>query len=132
MVIVPAANLGAITVANFEADWQPVAYIDGPQNYKDATDPDGMKFVVFRGTTVDGKKIARNLIELKKIGANWRWRVTYLADDDDPLGSTPEMPATRTEHLDFPMVSAARWRWIPGDEGIWTRCANGCCQLTAF
>jgi hypothetical protein len=26
----------------------------------------------------------------------------------------------------------ARWGWEADDESIWTRCANGCCQLTEF
>src|ERR1051325_10390208 len=36
----------------------------------------------------------------------------------------------RHKHPGFSIPGTARWWWLPTDEGIWTRCPQGCCQVT--
>lgn len=30
---------------------------------------------------------------------------------------------------DFAIPGVVRWRWLPNDEKVWVRCAQGCCEL---
>jgi hypothetical protein len=39
------------------------------------------------------------------------------------------LAVTREAHTD-PVIGAARWEWDPNDEGVWVRCAAGCCRVT--
>lgn len=32
----------------------------------------------------------------------------------------------------YVVPAVARWRWIQGDEGIWTRCTDGCCEMSYY
>jgi hypothetical protein len=36
---------------------------------------------------------------------------------------------TRIPHTGFVIPGTARWRWVPKDETVWMRCAQGCCTM---
>jgi hypothetical protein len=48
-----------------------------------------------------------------------------------PDGTGDEFVMRRTGH-ERPVPGIARWKWSGGDEGLWTSCAAGCCELGRF
>lgn len=47
-------------------------------------------------------------------------------------GRTRYRCTTRRTHGMEHVPATARWRWKANDEGLWTRCAAGCCEENAF
>jgi hypothetical protein len=86
-------------------------------------DPKGTKY-----ETAWGFAQGENEIWLGKTGEIWHAEVRRSTG----CGSPPcvhVVKAVRKPHLRLPPATA-RFQWDPLDEGIWVRCADGCCQVS--
>lgn len=54
----------------------------------------------------------------------WYARITAVG------GDVAYSCVIRHLHPGFRIPGNARWWWLPQDEGIWSRCPQGCCQVT--
>jgi len=45
-------------------------------------------------------------------------------------GCTHVLNVLRTDHNNVQPPGTARFLWDPNDEGVWMRCADGCCKVS--
>ncbi len=136
--IVADPDLGSKEDADFEAGYVPVArvYLASPgtpdaealEEYQSkfafvpqsSLEPDGARVLTLKGKRNETKWNAR----IRKSDF-WFPPIKYKSKD---ITRRP----VRQEFIDagYEVPAVARWRWMKKDEGTWTRCSAGCCEMS--
>lgn len=131
--IVPDVRAAAQVMADFDKGPVHVADI-GLESALGPTDPvlnvyqQKFNFVQTSITTP-----AKMYIRSKPSPGNWEAGIVQ------PGSSTPTLRAVKRRPVDpqfrskgYQVPGVARWRWMRSDEGSWTRCDWGCCELSNY
>jgi len=77
-----------------------------------------------------GIKAGTNWLFVQHVGGpptdSTSWRARMVAADGT---DTVLVFNSFEDHPEDPPPATARWLWVPTDEGIWVRCASGCCTI---
>ncbi len=133
--IIPVPDLGSKTSVDFSS-----GYVDVARVLLERGDPqDGAAFAMyrnkfnFRRTASDDPESTLS-IRSGPPGKLWRARIP----------GPPSGGSAKFRHVMFRNVSSgfessgyvvpavARWRWMKSDEGTWTRCTSGCCEMSSY
>lgn len=137
--IVAHPDLGAKEDADFMAGYVEVAsvYLEtpgGPDEEALKEYEDKFAFVPNAPNTTDG---SRRLLIKGAAGDKWEGRIpktsgwmsyTFLGHKDKSITRRPVRDEFKSKGYTVPGV--ARWRWMKNDEGTWTRCSAGCCEMS--
>lgn len=76
-------------------------------------------------------------IQLKGKVGNPKWKAKIKSRNSS--GSNTEkgrnvtrVPVSSTVLAKYTVPGVARWRWMKTDEGTWTRCSGGCCEMSDY
>ena len=125
--IIPMEHLGDLNDPSQFADWVPVAivYITGNKSEYDKSaypQPDvGKKGWGFRFEKEDTLML--------KYEGRWKAQVKHSDTDAFELGNVVSNPHYDQQGKLIVPPATARWIWSISDEGIWVRCAEGCCTI---
>jgi hypothetical protein len=147
--LIPAKNLGDLTVAAFDSVWTHVAsavlsntlsIYQTKLNLEKGAVPDQMNQIdLCKGTTkqcgvtVSAPGTTTNGIPISNTCNNssdeWWARITSVS------GNVVYRCVIRRKHYDvtgapIPIPGMVRWRWVITDATIWSRCPDGCCEIT--
>ena len=134
---VPADNLASIPFTAFTSGWQMVATVympDKPQGkYGSSVAPGyGLKpgvNPVWLHASVEKVNVGPGSF---KIDTVWGARFGNRPFSSDlRTQGVRTLRVVRTDHTleGFPVPGTARWRWMKGDEQLWTACMVGCCRV---
>jgi hypothetical protein len=116
--IVPDKGARLTSIEKFEGNWVKAATVV----FSD--DPRASKY-----ETSWGFAEGRNQILIRKDGNLWSGRVKHHNGLSCLLGCTKDVIVKRHPHQTMPPATA-RFRWEEHDEGLWVRCADGCCKVS--
>ena len=115
---IPVAGLATITDSMvFNNTFKPVAYV----YFKDEPDP-ASKYAL------SGLHKGVNTIAIRRVTATQKWEAQITAES----GASKVRPVKRHAHDGDYIAPVARWLWMDGDESLWIRCAEGCCEADFF
>jgi hypothetical protein len=132
--IIAEPDVGSKTDADFAADYVTVARVILESN--DPADAAALasyrtKFN-FRGKAPDDPEAVLMIKSLPD--TLWRARIHGPPSSPGPLFRRVRYRPAPTTFLDqgYRVPAVARWRWMLTDEGTWTRCPEGCCEMSSY
>lgn len=138
----PHANLGSYGRQQFYGDWLPVASTVLPT----AIELYRTKFNFGQGSVPGVTNQVSLCAGSRMTCLGWFQALMTMftircwkSEDENPKnwwarivssnGTTAYRCVTRRIHPGVDPPAAARWRWKMNDEGLWTRCGEGCCEV---
>jgi hypothetical protein len=133
---VPAANLGALKVAQFlvpsgTETYQPV----GTVYFEMPPDPLSKYATVFGFT--QGQNVVGLRAETQLVSGNPK--LVWYAQVTNASGQKSDIPTNRMDHSTYlkklfgdqiaSIPATMRWRWFDKDEDLWVECDLGCCLV---
>jgi hypothetical protein len=132
--IIAEPDVGSKTADDFAADYVTVARVILESS--DPTDAAALanyrrKFN-FRGRADDDPEAVLMIKSLPD--TLWRARIRGPPSAPAPLYRRVRFRPVPTAFLTqgYRVPAVARWRWMVTDEGTWTRCPEGCCEMSSY
>jgi Putative intracellular protease/amidase len=133
----PAHNLGDYDLVEDFKDWKLVANVDMRASWAlyttklgfSRTNPGGPynEVRICQGTLCNVPQTTPALNCTKDVDGNvWYARITA------PNGVSTYRCVNNHRHSNYDPPATVRWRWTLKDETLWTRCAEGCCEVTGI
>jgi hypothetical protein len=115
-LIVPDSLLARHKRAHFEAGWVRVAEVYMASDaYKQKLNFDLVRV---------GER--PNVVYYKRDRSSGEWQAKIVsASGQEVVKNVRYRPAPRG----VAVPATARWRWLPDDETVWTKCDEGCCEI---